>query len=136
MFDIASTELLLIAVVAVLVIGPKDLPRALYKFGQVVGKALQKQWAAQNQKIMNETRKAEAGGEASDSTSEAAEPSLIAPELVADDKAAPAADLTVESARDESTGPEVSDSKDRKDDADQASLPLDMSDGPTGSRTA
>mgnify|MGYP001205256265 CR=1 FL=1 len=158
MFDIASTELLLIAVVAVLVIGPKDLPRALYKFGQVVGKArgmarhfrsgidamvreaeleeLQKQWAAQNQKIMNETRKTEAGGEASDSTSEAAEPSLIAPELVADDKAAPAADLTVESARDESTGPEVSDSKDRKDDADQASLPLDMSDGPTGSRTA
>lgn len=78
MFDIASTELLLIVVVAVIVIGPKDLPRALYKLGQVVGKArgmarhfrtgidamvreaeledLQKQWAKQNQEIMERTR--------------------------------------------------------------------------------
>ena len=29
MFDIGSTELLLIVIVAVVVIGPKDLPRAL-----------------------------------------------------------------------------------------------------------
>jgi sec-independent protein translocase protein TatB len=73
-FGIDSTEFLLIVVVAVVVIGPKDLPRALYKIGQVVGKAkamsrhfrsgldamireaeleeLQKQWAQENDRIM------------------------------------------------------------------------------------
>jgi sec-independent protein translocase protein TatB len=73
-FGIDSTEFLLIVVVAVVVIGPKDLPRALYKVGQVVGKAramarhfrtgldamireaeleeLQKQWAQENERIM------------------------------------------------------------------------------------
>jgi sec-independent protein translocase protein TatB len=77
MFDIGSSELLLILVVAIVVIGPKDLPRALYKIGQVVGKAkgmarhfrtgvdamireaeleeLQKQWAKDNERIMAET---------------------------------------------------------------------------------
>lgn len=76
MFDIGSTELLLIVIVAVIVIGPKDLPRALYKVGQVVGKArgmarhfrtgidamvrevemeeLEKKWAAENRRIMAE----------------------------------------------------------------------------------
>lgn len=39
MFGIDSTEFLLIVIVAVIVIGPKDLPRALYKVGQIVGKA-------------------------------------------------------------------------------------------------
>ncbi|MGV3769156.1 MAG: Sec-independent protein translocase protein TatB [Sphingobium phenoxybenzoativorans] len=76
MFDIGSSEFLLIVIVAVIVIGPKDLPRALYKVGQVVGKArgmarhfrtgidamvreveleeLEKKWAAQNQRILDE----------------------------------------------------------------------------------
>ena len=76
MFDIGSTELLLIAIVAIVVIGPKDLPRALYKLGQVVGKArdmarhfrtgvdamireaemeeLEKKWAAENERIMKQ----------------------------------------------------------------------------------
>jgi sec-independent protein translocase protein TatB len=76
MFDIGSSELLMIAVVAIVVIGPKDLPRALYKVGQVVGKArsmsrhfrsgfdvmmrevemdeLEKKWAEQNRRIMSE----------------------------------------------------------------------------------
>ena len=76
MFDIGSTELLLIVIVAVVVIGPKDLPRALYKVGQIVGKArgmarhfrtgldamvreaemeeLEKKWADQNRRIMQE----------------------------------------------------------------------------------
>ncbi|RVT42032.1 Sec-independent protein translocase protein TatB [Sphingobium algorifonticola] len=76
MFDIGSTELLLIVIVAILVIGPKDLPRALYKVGQIVGKArgmarhfrtgidamvrevelqeLEKKWAEQNRRIMQE----------------------------------------------------------------------------------
>ena len=39
MMDIGSTELLMIVIVAIVVIGPKDLPRALYKVGQVIGKA-------------------------------------------------------------------------------------------------
>ncbi len=39
MFDVAPTELLLVAVVALVVIGPKDLPRAMRIVGQWVGKA-------------------------------------------------------------------------------------------------
>jgi sec-independent protein translocase protein TatB len=74
MFDIGSSELLLTAIVAIVVIGPKDLPRALYKLGQVMGKAramtrhfrsgidemvrqveieeMEKKWAAENARIM------------------------------------------------------------------------------------
>lgn len=74
MFDIGSSELLLIVIVAVVVIGPKELPRALYKLGQIVGKGramtrhfrtgfdamvreaeleeMQKQWAKENERIM------------------------------------------------------------------------------------
>lgn len=39
MFDIAPSELLLVAVVALLVIGPKDLPLALRSAGKWLGKA-------------------------------------------------------------------------------------------------
>jgi len=38
MFDIGWTELLVLAVVAILIVGPKDLPRMLYALGQAVGK--------------------------------------------------------------------------------------------------
>src|SRR3954469_5019247 len=38
MFDISWTELLVIAVVAIVVIGPKDLPRALRVVGQWSGR--------------------------------------------------------------------------------------------------
>lgn len=76
MFGIDSSEFLVIVIIAVIVIGPKDLPRALYKVGQIVGKAqgmarhfrtgldamvreveleeLEKKWAAQNKRIMAE----------------------------------------------------------------------------------
>lgn len=76
MFGVDSTELLLIIVVAVVVIGPKDLPRALYQLGQIIGKGramtrhfrsgldamireaeleeLEKKWAAENARIMAE----------------------------------------------------------------------------------
>ena len=76
MFGIDSTEFLVIVIIAVIVIGPKDLPRALYKVGQIVGKAqgmarhfrtgidamvreveleeLEKKWADQNKRIMAE----------------------------------------------------------------------------------
>lgn len=39
MFDIGWTEMLMIAVVAIIVIGPKDLPKVLYTVGQWVGRA-------------------------------------------------------------------------------------------------
>lgn len=39
MFDVAPSELMLVAVIALVVIGPKDLPRALRFVGQWVGKA-------------------------------------------------------------------------------------------------
>jgi sec-independent protein translocase protein TatB len=74
MFDIAPTELLLVAAVALVVIGPKDLPRAMRFVGKWVGKArgvarqfrsgidtmireselaeMEKQWAAENERIM------------------------------------------------------------------------------------
>lgn len=39
MFDIAPTELLLVCLVALVVIGPKDLPKALRIVGRWVGRA-------------------------------------------------------------------------------------------------
>src|SRR3546814_19516261 len=39
MFDIAPTELLIVALVALVVIGPKDLPRVMRTVGHWVGKA-------------------------------------------------------------------------------------------------
>jgi sec-independent protein translocase protein TatB len=38
MFDIGWSELLVIAVVAIIVVGPKDLPRLMRSFGQYAGK--------------------------------------------------------------------------------------------------
>lgn len=38
MFDIGWTELLVLAVIAILIVGPKDLPRMLYSIGQAAGK--------------------------------------------------------------------------------------------------
>jgi len=74
MFDVASPELLLVAVVAVVVIGPKDLPKAMRVVGYWVGKArgtmrqfragfdamvreaelaeMEKKWAEENKRIM------------------------------------------------------------------------------------
>lgn len=76
MLGVDSTELLLVAVVALLVIGPKDLPKAMRFVGKWVGKArgvarqfrsgfdamvreselaeMEKQWAAENERIMRE----------------------------------------------------------------------------------
>lgn len=76
MFDVASSELMLVVLVALLVIGPKDLPRVLRVVGKWVGKArgvaahfrsgfdemirqseleeLEKKWKAENERIMRE----------------------------------------------------------------------------------
>lgn len=82
MFDIASPELLLVAVVAIVVIGPKDLPKAMRVVGYWVGKArgtmrqfrsgfdamvreaelaeMEKKWAEENKRIMAEHPPSEA----------------------------------------------------------------------------
>ncbi len=101
MFDVGPSEFLLILVVAIVVIGPKDLPRVLYKVGQVIGKAkgmarhfrtgvdamireaeledLQKQWAQDNARIMAETALPDLGGVMKPLADETAQ--LPAPEI-------------------------------------------------------
>ena len=76
MFDIAPTELLIVAMVALVVIGPKDLPRVLRVVGNWVGKArgmarhfrsgldtmmreaeleeMEKKWREDNERIMRD----------------------------------------------------------------------------------
>ena len=76
MFDIGYSELLIIAVVALIVIGPKDLPRVMRTVGQWVGRArgmarhfrsgvdtmmreaeleeMEKKWRDENARIMRE----------------------------------------------------------------------------------
>lgn len=76
MFDVGAQELLLVVVVAILVIGPKDMPVALRTAGRWIGKVrrisnhfrsgietmireaemeeMEKKWQAQNQKVMEE----------------------------------------------------------------------------------
>jgi sec-independent protein translocase protein TatB len=75
-FDVAPSEMLLVVIVALVVIGPKDLPRVLRVVGQWVGKArgvarqfrsgfdemmreaelaeMEKKWAEENARIMAE----------------------------------------------------------------------------------
>ncbi|TMM48772.1 Sec-independent protein translocase protein TatB [Qipengyuania marisflavi] len=74
MFDIGASELLVIVIVAILVIGPKDMPRALRSAGRWIGKMrrmsnhvragvdamirdaemedMEKSWAERNRQIM------------------------------------------------------------------------------------
>lgn len=76
MFDVASSEVILLGVVALLVIPPKDLPKAMRIAGQWVGRVrgvanqfrsgfdtmvreaelaeMEKKWAAENARIMRE----------------------------------------------------------------------------------
>ncbi|RIA47046.1 sec-independent protein translocase protein TatB [Hephaestia caeni] len=76
MFDVAPTELLLVAFVAIIVIGPKDLPKAMRFVGHWVGRArgvarqfrsgfdamvreaeleeMEKRWKEENERIMRE----------------------------------------------------------------------------------
>jgi sec-independent protein translocase protein TatB len=76
MFDIAPTELMVVAVVALLVIGPKDLPRVMRTVGHWAGRArgaarhfrsgfdammreaeleeMERKWKAENERIMRE----------------------------------------------------------------------------------
>lgn len=52
MFDIGWTELIVVAVVMILVVGPKDLPKMLRTFGQTIGKV--RRMAGEFQSTFNE----------------------------------------------------------------------------------
>ena len=76
MFDIAPSEMMLVALVAIIFIGPKDLPRVMRFVGQWVGKGramarhfrtamddmvreaelheMEQKWKAENERIMRE----------------------------------------------------------------------------------
>jgi sec-independent protein translocase protein TatB len=76
LFDIAPSEMLLVAVVAIVFIGPKDLPRVMRTVGQWVGRGrsmarhfrgamdemireaelqeMEEKWKAENERIMRE----------------------------------------------------------------------------------
>ncbi len=93
MFDIGATELLLVVIVAILVIGPKDMPTALRAAGRWIGKArrvsnhfrsgidamireaeiedMEKKWADQNAQIMAQhPNKTDGEGSSSDQLSD------------------------------------------------------------------
>ncbi|AAV89843.2 twin-arginine translocase subunit TatB [Zymomonas mobilis subsp. mobilis ZM4 = ATCC 31821] len=96
MFDVAPSELLLVAVVALVVIGPKDLPRAMRVVGRWLGKArklsrhfrsgidemirqsemedMEKRWAEENAKLLAENQ---GQGNQTASTSSPATPSPV-----------------------------------------------------------
>lgn len=101
MFDVAPTELLLVVVVALVVIGPKDLPKAMRFVGKWMGKArgmarhfragldtmmreaeleeLEKQWREQNDAIMREFPRIDDAGTSQPATTEAAPEAETAP---------------------------------------------------------
>ena len=102
MFDIGAAELLLIIIVAVLVIGPKDMPLALRHAGRWIGKVrrvsshfrtgvdamvreaeledMEAKWKAQNEAIMKQS--------AADVEADKGEPVMTGPPPVADAQSA------------------------------------------------
>jgi sec-independent protein translocase protein TatB len=103
MFGIDSGELLIIAIVALVVIGPKDLPRVMRTLGNFIGRArgmarhfrsgldtmmreveleeMEKKWQADNERIMREhpTPPRPAPAEAGDSDWGKPAPDALAP---------------------------------------------------------
>ncbi|MFY7834876.1 MAG: Sec-independent protein translocase protein TatB [Novosphingobium sp.] len=95
MFDIGASELLVLVIVAIVVIGPKDLPLALRTAGRWVAKMrrvsnhfkagietmireaemeeMEKKWKEQNERIMRETEAQEAAAAAGQTPDAAAD---------------------------------------------------------------
>lgn len=132
MFDIGALELLVLVIVAIIVIGPKDMPMALRAAGKWVGKIrrasaqfrsgfdaivreaemedMEKKWQEQNAKIMAETPAAEM---------------VPLPEMQEDTaQNGPSADGAAEMSTGEAKGQQTS----TEDGSDQPSLPLDAPD--------
>ncbi|MBA4164631.1 MAG: twin-arginine translocase subunit TatB [Erythrobacter sp.] len=109
MFDIGASELLVIVIVAILVIGPKDMPRALRTAGRWIGKIrrasnhfrtgidamireaeleeMEKKWQAQNAAIM-----AQPSTEAEARADEATGPTAAAPPIAEGEGETPTGD--------------------------------------------
>ncbi|WP_287980260.1 Sec-independent protein translocase protein TatB [Sphingomonas sp.] len=125
MFDIAPSEFLLVAFVALVVIGPKDLPKAMRIVGYWVGKArgvarqfrqgfdnmvreaeleeMEKRWAAENARIMAEHPATPAADAALPSRVESGAttvdhdaPALVEPPVIHDRPAPPAPPISVD----------------------------------------
>ncbi len=101
MFDIGATELLLTVIVAIVVIGPKDLPLAMRTAGRWIGKVrrvsghfragvenmireaeladMEKQWREQNEAIMREHPDADETGAPAEACAEAAQGRQLPP---------------------------------------------------------
>lgn len=99
MFDIAPSEFLLVAFVALVVIGPKDLPKAMRLAGYWVGKArgvarqfrsgfdsmvreaeleeMEKRWATENERIMREHPASTAADPATGETDTSTTPIMV-----------------------------------------------------------
>ena len=114
MFDIGAAELLVIIIVAVVVIGPKDMPLAMRTAGRWIGKMrkvsahfrtgidamvreaeledMEKKWKARNEEIM---RNSAASAEAA-----AGEPVMTGPPPTAESRASDTADETAPPAAD------------------------------------
>jgi sec-independent protein translocase protein TatB len=118
MFDIAPTEFMLVAVVALIVIGPKDLPKAMRFLGYWIGRArgvarqfrsgfdsmmreaeleeMEKRWAEENARIMREHPPTPAqmlpGAAPQPDASEDAAPVMVEMPVVAPEPPAPAAE--------------------------------------------
>ena len=110
MFDVAPTELLLVVVVALVVIGPKDLPKAMRFVGKWMAKArgmarhfrsgldtmmreaeleeLEKQWREQNDAIMREFPRIDDVGTSNAASSAAANNSEPPTDAAVDEAAA------------------------------------------------
>ena len=110
MFDVAPTELLLVVVVALVVIGPKDLPKAMRFVGKWMAKArgmarhfrsgldtmmreaeleeLEKQWREQNDAIMREFPRIDDVGTSNTASSAAASNSEPPTDAAVDEAAA------------------------------------------------
>jgi len=104
MFDLGAAELLVIIIVAVIVIGPKDMPRAMRTAGRWIGKVrrvsthfrtgidamvreaeledMEKKWKAHNEEIMRRT--------AVSAEDRAGEPVMTGPPPIDDGRSGPA----------------------------------------------
>ena len=122
MFDIGFQELLVIVIVAVLVIGPKDLPMAMRTAGRWIGKFrkvsshfrtgidamvreaeledMEKKWKAQNEEIMRRSAAA--------TETDKGEPLMTGPPPVEDPAEAPKS-VSAESAAPKATSEKVDD---------------------------
>lgn len=114
MLDVAPSEFLLVALVALVVIGPKDLPKAMRVLGYWVGRArgvarqfrsgfdtmvreaelaeLEKKWASENERIMKE----HSAGSSDDATAAGDAGTASSDGVVSSTADAPAAPVMVE----------------------------------------